>query len=846
MKEILFIILLGLIFGNEKFDELLSEKVSEEYCNEVISNLTALLNDGYVFLDFLKAPTQPQGKEDHVIKVDMISELNKINKKDRAFYEFYADIQNILNKARDGHLSVRISETPNHFPLEDYHFCLPFYYIIKEEFDENNKLINKYLSIQSNYGYMCPCSQDVMIKTIMLTEKKILTINGLDPYEYFDGMIKKGYMIHSTQANFIEMLDNAAFLDPEYYPLKKDDLQVSIKFEGEEELVVEYTFAERSYFGPDFKEYYLTEKKNYFKKNIPLKKFKKMELDFKIKKGIINKRHLQDEEESFWQLQDDSQSIKCRVDEDNHFNVLYQNGFSPKNFDNYEDIMYKCFSLFYSNDYKLIIIEDRNTGGKTELCYPCSQYVRPQISKPVITTLKSTPLLEETFFLTDEMLNPETCFPYTEKDKILNGKIDTYDDGKNKVEHKKTKEIDSFNIYEKKIMEKKRLEFLKTGKTKKSTEVLVFTDGAAFSCGSDFIRELQIYGFGIMVGFNSKPDIEKSDFDASQSNSGVERFEHSPYSKNLEKLGFSTYITYTEKFDPNDKESPKAPMEFKIYPVDEISDIYVEYDDDIYDRFIEEAKRIFDKYNDLENGQCNPDNKFLFYETKDCDKILKIDKAHGGYLCGSNGKWNTNNCIAAYCEEGFILNDDRTKCIRDPCQDIELVEISVDCTNSTEYIIEPKKAYIFSIKKENNSYYFHSKFDKFFYVFNKKHVLEATKDKTEFKLNDKIYVNFFVNITNKHKIKISLDADDEEFDDFDYSEESDIPSDDPLDSDDPDISDEKKNKGLSGGEIALIIIASIFGILAIAFIIIILIRRKKQLTNSNIEDKTQQLSPILE
>ena len=472
--------------------------------------------------------------------------------------------------------------------------------------------VNKYLSIQSNYGFMCPCSEGVKMKTIFLTEKKILTINGLDPYEYFERMIEKGYMIHSTQGNFIEMLDNAAFLNPDFYPLKKDDLQVSIKFEGEEELVVEYTFAERSYFGPDFKEYYLTEKKNYLKKNIPMKKFKKMELDFKIKKGIINKRHLQ-EDESFWQLKDDSQSIKCRADEDNHFNVLYQNGFSSKDFDNYEDIMYKCFSLFYSNDYKLIIIVDRNTWLKTELCYPCSQYVRTQISKPVITTLKSTSLLEETFFLTDEMLNAETCLPYTEKDNILDGKKETYDDGTNKAEHKKTKEIDSFSIYEKKIMEKKRLEYLKTGKTKKSTKVLVFTDGAAFSCGSDFIRGPQIYGIGIMVGFNSKPDIEKSDFDASQSNSGVERIEHSPYSKNLEKLGFSTYITYTEKFDPNDKVSPKAPMEFKIYPVDEISDIYIEYDDYIYDRFIEEAKRIFDKYNDLENGQCNSDNKFLFY-----------------------------------------------------------------------------------------------------------------------------------------------------------------------------------------------------------------------------------------
>ena len=101
MKKIFLIILLGLIFGNEEFDQLLNEKVSEEYCSDVISNLTALLNDGYIFLDFLKAPSQPQGKEDNVIKVDMISELNNINKKDRSFYEFYADIQNVLNKARD-------------------------------------------------------------------------------------------------------------------------------------------------------------------------------------------------------------------------------------------------------------------------------------------------------------------------------------------------------------------------------------------------------------------------------------------------------------------------------------------------------------------------------------------------------------------------------------------------------------------------------------------------------------------------------------------------------------------------------------------------------------------------
>ena len=334
---------------------------------------------------------------------------------------------------------------------------------------------------------------------------------------------------------------------------------------------------------------------------------------------------------------------------------------------------------------------------------------------------------------------------------------------------------------------------------------------------------MQIYGYGIIVGFNSKPDLNKSDFDASQSNSGVEKFEHSNYFKNLKKLGFTPYITYTEKFDPNDKSSPKVPMEFKIYSVDEISDIHIKYEDDIYDRFIEEAKRIFNKYNDLENGKCNPDNKFLFYETEDCDKKLTINKAHGGYLCGSDGKWNTSNCIDAYCEQGFILNDDRTECIRDPCQDIELVEVPVNSTNNIEYVIEPKKAYIFTIEKENYSYYFHSKNDKFFYVFNEKHVLEAAKDKKEFKLNDKIYINFFVNITINTKIKISLNASDDEFDDF----------------------DELNKEGLSGGIIALIIIGAIIVIVAFAFIFIF-IKKKKQLSNSEIEDRAKQLNTILE
>ena len=58
--------------------------------------------------------------------------------------------------------------------------------------------------------------------------------------------------------------------------------------------------------------------------------------------------------------------------------------------------------------------------------------------------------------MNDENLNPETCFPYTEKDDILNGAQDTYNDGINETIHKRTKEYEQYNIYEKKNNGKKK------------------------------------------------------------------------------------------------------------------------------------------------------------------------------------------------------------------------------------------------------------------------------------------------------------------------------------------------------------------------------------------------------
>ena len=759
MKFVLLLVLISLIKGEDAYVELISEKVSEEYCNQVINNMTAILNEGYVYLDFLKSPKQPEGYDDYIPKVDLISELNSINKKNRTFYDFYRDIENVLEKTRDGHFNIYARITPNNFLLNSSYFCIPFLYSLIETNDEKGEVNGAYLSIEPNDACKEGYTNETLNKIIELKGKKIISINNIEPYEYFDEMSKKGRVIHSPQARFIYIRRSISQFSVQYYPFKKEELNISIKFEGvDETLDIEYQFVLKKYLNTEFEKYYADEQKRYLKHKMPFPTFDEIEKKYKIKKGLLNEKSKNDKD--IWDLKSKGGNLKCKVDEDNKLNVFYQNSFSPEDFEDYEKVMYECFKNFYSNDYKLIIIEDQNGGGYSELCIPFTQYVRPKILKPEVTSMRSSNLIYKNFFINDENLNPETCFPYTEKDNILDGIKDQYSE---EVFHQRTKNIESFNIYEKKIMELKRREYLDLGKVKKPTEIIVFTDGFSFSCTSVFIKGLQVHGAAILVGYNSRPDLVDKKYDASQSNSAVETFSFSEYIQNLEKLGFNSRLTFSEEFDPNDKGNPKTPMEFLIYPVDEVSNIYLKYDDDKYDRFIKEAKSIFDKYNDLENGECNPNNTFLFYETSECDSKLGIDKAHGGYLCGSNGKWDKNQCIVAYCDKGYILNDEKNKCIEDPCNKITLKEISINEGKDLEFIIEPNNTYIFKIEKENYEYYFNSKLEKLFYFFNQNHILESVNKETKFKKNDKIYVNYYVNITENQTIKITAEKADDDF-----------------------------------------------------------------------------------
>ena len=135
------------------YEMLINEKVSQQYCNEVINNLTYIIDEAYICSDFVKAPKQPVGYDNYIPKVDLIKELNDINKNDRTFYDFYRDVKNVLDKTRDGHLNAYADKTPNGLEIIYYYFCIPFKYMVEENFTNvKNNNDDVYLTIEQ-YEY---------------------------------------------------------------------------------------------------------------------------------------------------------------------------------------------------------------------------------------------------------------------------------------------------------------------------------------------------------------------------------------------------------------------------------------------------------------------------------------------------------------------------------------------------------------------------------------------------------------------------------------------------------------------------------------------------------------------
>ena len=196
---------------------------------------------------------------------------------------------------------------------------------------------------------------------------------------------------------------------------------------------------------------------------------------------------------------------------------------------------------------------------------------------------------------------------------------------------------------------------------RKPTDILIYTDGSLLSMSSLFMKIFQYYGAGIVAGYFGNPNKKNIPFDSAQSSSIYMKDNilllASPrgYKELYER--YNTKIELPEvQFFYADADL-KKPLEYSLTPVDETVDLFQYLKGNTYQSFVDEAKRIFEKY----KTQCNPKNKKLVFVTDECNNKFENGYTHGGYECGDDGKW-TNKCVASYCDAGYVFNYKTNKC----------------------------------------------------------------------------------------------------------------------------------------------------------------------------------------
>lgn len=615
---------------NYFFNELKKPKITKADSIKLINTLCEIL-ERFVYLDFLKS------NKNNYNRLYLIDDLKRINSKEyETLYDFYRELRIIIDKCQDGHLNLflyrPISGT---FTFDNCYFIFPMSFKIQ------NKKVYSYPILEfKNYF-----SSELIEKIKGLNSYYIRKINDMDPLDYIQQFNGEFFKEKSSQCQFIQNQLSIPKIKLNFYPFEIQHLtDIKIEYSNGDIIIQNYKVLEE----------------------INLKNqngFEYINNNAKLYNELNDKRF----NDIKWDKEIDNGQIKCRIDPYREVNVIVQKTFMPNNIDEAMEFFDYCFSSFDNNHYPLVIIESLNGGGYRKLADYLVNYINLNSLSSVPTSYRYNEIVKN--FVSDyDIRDIETCKikkssylfeSKADKDNLGSGLYGDY------ITHMRTKNFDSSTIERNKFYElRKNIKYLR-----KPTEIIIFTDGFSYSATSYFIKQTQLKGGAIIVGYGGNPNLDI--FDASQNPSTVISTRDSKndnLSQDIEKLGFTLRYPITEEYDHNDImlyykafTDHETPLGYKTLNIDERIDIYNNYDDSQYDNFITNAIQIFEKY----KNRCNPSNFRLLKIDNNC-KFEDINM-HGGYQCdNTNGKWS-NDCLPSFCDIGYTFNNKIIKCIEDIC-----------------------------------------------------------------------------------------------------------------------------------------------------------------------------------
>ena len=619
-----------IIFNAISLDDL-NVDYNETLCNKVIDSLINLVSDIYIYNDIAKHPPN----EDYYGKIDIIEELKKIETKDRKYYDFYRDIKRVIAKTKDLHFLLSAKNfTENGILMDKIYMCFPFSLYIDGNSTENAEM---YIKINPVCFTMYTEEEQQFISGHL--EIPIESINNDSPFNYIQNFASEYINIKNKHGMFSIMMSYFNSFPIFLIPLSKEETtNIEFSFNDGNSITLNYSLL-----------YLNTEKEDIIK-------------EFKSKDS---------QKETSIQWKYFSSEFKCLIDDINEVNVFQQTGMSLS--EENKEIIKKCTEEFYNNSYPIIGIESLNQGGSKAI----SSYLEQLLQVKILPRYHESLKYSETIFNhvdKTKFLDAVTCEPIKDFIKIE----DDYGKG---IKHYRTQVFQDTRYQNLKEMKELREGYLSKKNLKKPTEIIIFTDFFSYSATSYFIKGLQETGSAIIVGYGGNPILTDEPLDASLSPSGSIYYGDIPDYQNLIECGFQIMLlTSYESFNYTYQSKNPIPKEYLINPVDERVNIYQAYDDSLYDIFIQEAKKIFDKYN--KEGKCNKDNLLLTYEPDngECYIFEEDPFAHGGYQCDINtGMWS-QVCKPFYCDIGYYFDTFQNKCIKDLCTEDE--EDTTDSENT--------------------------------------------------------------------------------------------------------------------------------------------------------------------
>ena len=399
-----------------EIDELIDEKMEPETLKQIIK-LSQKLFESYIYVDIAQNPPDVGIPNYHHRKINLIEELGNIKTENRKFYEFYQEIQTILSVVRDGHLSISSYTTPKGIQFFEYWAVNAFRYIIKEYKGEQRIFI----TIREDYINKYDNNTQTFLRNHL--EIPIKSINDMDPFDYIQSWSQFICVKNQIHSKFVHNL----YYIPGFYllvnPLNYTEfIENEFEFEDNKIIRVSYIIGKPEIKSEKFKQFFINMVKKYRNERFlpPIDELKNIFLH----KNILNQELKNEEKKINWDVEysENKEYIKCRVDNENQVNVLAQNTFYLDFQISAGKIMY-CAKLFHSNNYPIILIEDRNIGGYPNLAYLMIQLFQMREVERTYSAMKYNEInkkylnIEKSYG--EYIYNPDTCEMINSFDNLM-------------------------------------------------------------------------------------------------------------------------------------------------------------------------------------------------------------------------------------------------------------------------------------------------------------------------------------------------------------------------------------------------------------------------------------------